>query len=78
MKRVYIKNLLVDLPDKDHVVLSFRIVDEMALIARTHLNLYWSLFQKPDGTIIEISDKQAIGLRPAEQEDIDFIFTARV
>lgn len=83
MKKVYIRNLLSEIPEEGYAVMSMRIVDEMYSIARTHLDLYLQLFHYEDGTIIEITDKQATGLRkilePAgKDKDFDFVFVARV
>lgn len=81
MKKVYIHNLLPEIPRKDQAAMSLRIVDEMYSIARTYQDLYLDLFHYEDGTIIEITDKQATGLRkvlqPMEDEDFDFVFVAR-
>lgn len=82
MKKVYIRNILPEIPKEGYAAMSMRIVDELYSIARTHQDLYLQLFHYEDGTIIEITDKQAIGLRkvlePVKEEEFDFIFTARV
>lgn len=82
MKKVYIRNLLPEIPKEGYAAMSMRIVDELYSIARMHQDIYLQLFHYEDGTIIEITDKQAVGLRkvlePVEGEEFDFIFTARV